>query len=185
MSIFSFLKRTAKEKNIFENAQEENLDTPKDTKPFEKLSKLSYEYLNNQQKEVEEKYGIGKYQNWFYDQVKGTLTFSDNGIDKIIIQYEEVGSISNISNTWLWSWANPHLEDKIKTEIGLVKQYGEKHKLEKLIKRKWAADEYDGWEMTAIAAYLMKAKGAYRVPTENILSFKIFKEIIDLREIEK
>ncbi len=99
--------------------------------------------------------------------------------------YEEVGSISKISNTWLWSWANPHLDDKIKTDISLVKEYGEKQNLEKLIKRKWNADEYDGWEMTAISAYLMKAKGAYRVSTEKTYSFKIYKEIIDLRKTNK
>lgn len=185
MSIFSFFKKTAEQKNTEKNVSEESLDTPGETKDFEELSIISYAYLNEQQKEAEEKYGIGKYENWFYDQEKGTLTFSDKGIDKIIIKYEEVGSISKISNTWLWSWANPHLEERIKTEINLVKEYGENHKLEKLIKRKWNADEYDGWEMTAISAYLMQAKGAYRVPTEKTFSFMIYKEIIDLRETNK
>ena len=184
MSIFSFFRGKTEEKNIVKNTQEENLETPNETKEFEKLSKISYEYLNLKQKEVEEKYGIGKYENWFYDQEKGTLTFSDKGIDKIIIKYEEVGSISKISKTWLWSWANPHLEEQIKTEINLVKEYGENNKVEKLIKRKWNADEYDGWEMTAISAYLMKAKGAYRVPTEKTFSYMIYKEIIDLRKTE-
>ena len=185
MSIFSFFKKKSEEKSIIENVQEENLITPKDTKEFEELSKISYEYLKKQQEEVEEKYGIEKYENWFYDQEKGTLSFSDKGIDKIIIKYEEVGSISKISNTWLWSWANPHLDYKIKTDVNLVKEYGEKQKLEKLIKRKWNADEYDGWEMTAISAYLMRAKGAYRVPTEKTFSFMIYKEIIDLRKTNK
>jgi hypothetical protein len=185
MSIFSFFKKKSEQKSIIENVQEENLITPKDTKEFEELSKISYEYLKKQQEEVEEKYGIEKYENWFYDQEKGTLSFSDKGIDKIIIKYEEVGSISKTSNTWLWSWANPHLDYKIKTDVNLVKEYGEKQKLEKLIKRKWNADEYDGWEMTAISAYLMRAKGAYRVPTEKTFSFMIYKEIIDLRKTNK
>ncbi|MCE2971959.1 MAG: hypothetical protein LW852_00800 [Sediminibacterium sp.] len=185
MSIFSFFKKKSEQKSIIENVQEENLITPKDTKEFEELSKISYEYLKKQQEEVEEKYGIEKYENWFYDQEKGTLSFSDKGIDKIVIKYEEVGSISKTSNTWLWSWANPHLDYKIKTDVNLVKEYGEKQKLEKLIKRKWNADEYDVWEMTAISAYLMRAKGAYRVPTEKTFSFMIYKEIIDLRKTNK
>ncbi len=185
MSIFSFFRKKSEQKSFINDLQDENLITPHDTKKFEKLSEISYEHLNKQQEEVEEKYGIGKYENWFYDQEKGTLIFSDKGIDKIIIKYEQVGSISKISNTWLWSWANPHLDDKIKTDINFVKEYGQKQKLEKLIKRKWNADEYDGWEMTAISAYLMKAKGAYRVPTEKTLSFMIYKEIIDLRKTNK
>jgi len=185
MSIFSFFRKKSEQKSFINNLQDENLITPHDTKKFEELSGISYEYLNKQQEEVEEKYGIAKYENWFYDQEKGTLIFSDKGIDKIIIKYEQVGSISKISNTWLWSWANPNLDDKIKTDINFVKEYGQKQKLEKLIKRKWNADEYDGWEMTAISAYLIEAKGAYRVPTEKTLSFMIYKEIIDLRKTNK
>ncbi|MCA6423929.1 MAG: hypothetical protein IM534_02090 [Chitinophagaceae bacterium] len=85
MSIFSFFKKKSEQKSIIENVQEENLITPKDTKEFEELSKISYEYLKKQQEEVEEKYGIEKYENWFYDQEKGTLSFSDKGIDKITL----------------------------------------------------------------------------------------------------
>ncbi len=87
-----------------------------------------------------------------------------------------------MSNTWLWSWANPHLEEKIKTKILKVKEYGEKHKIESLTKSKLQANEVDGWEMTAISAYLMKAEGAYRVPTDRTFSFMIFKEVKDLRK---
>jgi len=130
---------------------------------------------------TESVYDIGSYENWFYDQRTGLLTFSNDNLKQIEIRYEDVGSISKISDTWLWSWANPHLEEQVKTEILLVKEYGKNNNIEHLTKKKWKADQYDGWEMTAIAAYLMKAKGAYRVPTENTFSFMIFKEIIDLR----
>ena len=53
MSIFSFFKKKSEQKSIIENVQEENLITPKDTKEFEELSKISYEYLKKQQEEVE------------------------------------------------------------------------------------------------------------------------------------
>jgi hypothetical protein len=120
-----------------------------------------------------------EYKNWYYDQPTGKLTFSDDGIIKLIIDYEAVGSVSKKTNTWLWGWANPHLEDKVKTEIGKVRDYGLKCKLSKLCDPKWDAEEVDGWEMTAIAAFLLQAKGAYRIPhAENDLySFVIFKEI--------
>ncbi|MBO9659736.1 MAG: hypothetical protein J7527_13020, partial [Chitinophagaceae bacterium] len=109
----------------------------------------------------------------------GELTFSKNKIKKLIIDYENVGSVSFKSNTWLWAWDNPHLEEKIKSEITMVKRYGETRNFEKLITPKWTADEYDGWEMTAIGAYLMQAKGAYRVPSSDgsLYSFMLFKEI--------
>ncbi|MDB5279263.1 MAG: hypothetical protein JWR61_4218 [Ferruginibacter sp.] len=150
-----------------------------DTISFENLSKKAYEYLNKQQDICTNVYKIGGYQDWYYDQFTGELTFSDKGIKKFIIDYEEVGSLSLKSNTWLWAWENPNLEEKIKSKIGLVRDYGQRRQFEKLINPKWTADQFDGWEMTAIAAYLMKAKGAYRVPSKDSLlySFMIYKTI--------
>lgn len=153
--------------------------TELDTISFSALSKKAYAYLNKQQEICDSVYKISTYQNWYYDQATGELTFSDNGVKKLIIDYEEVGSVSEVTNTFLWAWNNPHLEEKVKAEIGKVKEYGLKRRFEKLSNPKWAADQYDGWEMTAIASYLLQAKGAYRVPTSNgkLFSFMIFKKI--------
>jgi hypothetical protein len=146
---------------------------------FEKLSKVAYEYLFELQENCKSTYKLSEYTNWFYEQATGKLTFSDDGVEKLIIDYEKVGSVSYKTNTWLWAWANPHLEDKIKSEITAVRDYGLERNFEKLVAPKWEAEEADGWEMTAIAAYLLSAKGAYRVPNKenNLHSFLIFKEI--------
>jgi hypothetical protein len=153
--------------------------TELDTISFESLSKKAYEYLNKQQDICNTVYRIHSYENWFYDQLTGELTFSDKGVKKLIIDYEEVGSVSEVTNTFLWAWANPHLEERIKSDIIKVKEYGHKRNFERLTSQKWIADQYDGWEMTAIASYLMQTKGAYRVPnTDNkLFSFLIFKNI--------
>src|SRR4051812_31321834 len=65
-----------------------------DTISFDDLLEKSYAYLNAQQDSCNAIYDIGAYQNWFYDQTTGELTFSDNGVKKLIIDYEEVGSVS-------------------------------------------------------------------------------------------
>lgn len=150
-----------------------------DTISFDGLSIKAYAYLNAQQDSVNKIYDLSGYENWYYDQHKGTLTFSNNGIDRLIINYEEVGSLSYKSNTWLWSWANPHVEMRVKSDIEQVRRFGETRNFDRLVNPKWKADEYDAWEMTAIAAYLMKAKGAYRVPSSDslLLSFMIYKDI--------
>jgi hypothetical protein len=150
-----------------------------DTISFDILSSKAYDYLIEQQEICKTKYKISNYQNWFYDQETGELTFSDNGVKKLIIKYEDVGSVSLVTNSWLWSWANEHTEAKVKSEINMVKDYGEKRNFDKLVNKKWTADEADGWEMTCIAAYLMKAKGGYRVKLNNdrLIQFMIFKEI--------
>lgn len=150
-----------------------------DTISFSRLTKVACDYLKQQQDSVKKKYKLSFYESWYYDQETGELTFSDSTIKKVIIDYEEVGSVSLVSNTWLWSWGNSYILPKVKSEIPVVKEYGEKRKFDKLTNRKWTADQYDGWEMASIAAYLMKAKGAYRIPSDNdsLFSFVIFKNI--------
>jgi hypothetical protein len=150
-----------------------------DTISFDELLKKSYDYLNNQQDLCFKTYKISDYQNWYYDQLTGQLTFSDNGITKLIIDYEDIGSFSFISNSWLWAWDNPHVEENIKQQIKSVKDFGVKRNFTKLVDAKWKAEEVDGWEMSAIACYLLNGKGVYRVPTNNgkVLSFMMFKKI--------
>lgn len=161
-----------------------NLIKPEFNESFKELIEISYDYLNAQQDSCKTKYDLGSYERWDYNQETGLIEFSDNGIIKIRIKYEEVGSISTTSNTWLWAWGNESLLPQVKSEIGKLKEFGIQNKYRQLVKPKWNGDEYDGWAMTAIAAKIMKAKGAYRIPTDNLYSFIIFKEIEDLREIK-
>jgi len=156
---------------------------------FEELSKISYEYLNAQQELCNEKYLLGVHQNWFYDQETGSLSFSNNDKDCLRFRFENIGSISYISKTWLWSWANSYCLENTVQNVLKVKEYGEENGFEKLVNEKWDADIYDGWEMAAIAAYLLKAIGVYRVPNEEetIFSFKLLMriEFIDELELQK
>jgi len=159
-----------------------NLTKPKTTKDFIKFSKESYEYLIAQQDFCKSYYNLSSYGRWDYDQETGLIEFSDSGVVKLRIKYENVGSVSTVSNTWLWAWDNQYLLPQVKSEIIKLKDFGKKMNFKRLTKAKWCGDEYDGWEMTAIAANIMNAKGAYRVPSDNLFSFFIFKEIEDLRE---
>ncbi|QNN45143.1 hypothetical protein H9L23_21125 [Pedobacter roseus] len=140
---------------------------------------MSCEYLKKQQAYCEEKYRIGQYERWDYDQSTGKLIFSSKGIQKLIIDYEEVGSVSLKSNTWLWAWDNSYIEEKVKKDIIKVRGYGIKRGFESLLNAKWSADIVDGWDMAAISAYILKAKGVYRVPGRDnkLFSFMLFKKI--------
>ena len=164
----------------FDKQKKTNKEIPElDTITFRDLTIRAHNYLNTQQKICDSIYNISKYENWFYDQQTGELTFSDSGVKKLIIDFENVGSVSLISNTWLWAWENSYVEDKVKAEIIKVKEFGLTRNFKRLITPKWKADQIDGWEMTAISAFILKAKGAYRVPTKNdsIFTFMIFKNI--------
>jgi len=131
---------------------------------WDQLTRLSNEYTQARQQELEEKFQFSDYDHWDIDQEKGELVFSKNGAPVRIAKFQFVGSFSNTSQTWLWSWGNESILPQLSKGIEAVKAYGEKNKFEKLTERKWPATQADGWQMTAISNYLLKGKGVYRPP---------------------
>lgn len=167
------------------NIQSDNLNKPEVTDSFRTFLTDSHNYLVNQQAICEEEYSLGQFERWHYDQVTGLLTFYNGDTLKLKIKYQEVGSISKVSGTWLWGWANPNLEEKVVAEMDKVRLFGKENQFDQLTKRKWEADEIDGWEMTSISANILKAKGAYRVPTETVFAYFIFLSIEKVDIIKK
>lgn len=141
------------------------------------LIEMSHEYLTAEMEKVKSKYRLNEYERFDWDLDNQSLVFSDSGIPKVIAKIQFVGSFSNRSNTWLWSWGNSTINSKAKAKINRVREYGKSHNLAKLIKAKWAAEEVDGWEMTSITAKILQAKGAYCAPDENGAAFVIFEDI--------
>jgi hypothetical protein len=144
---------------------------------FRAFSKKAYEYLNTQQERAKSEFNLGAYERYDWDQESRRLIWSDNGVAKVIADIQFVGSISLRSDTWLWSWANPTIIKSMSEEMADVRHYGEMHGIQPLIEAKWPADEVDGWEMTAIAAYILQSKGAYRSPDTNGFTFMVFSNI--------
>lgn len=144
---------------------------------FDTLSKDAYEYLHAQQAAVAEEFQLGSYERYDWDQETKQLVWSDAGVPKVIADIQFVGSISHASHTWLWSWANSSVSEELSRGMQAVRDHGEAHGREKLIDAKWPAEEVDGWEMTAIAAYLLKAKGAYRSPGDTGFTFMVFTDV--------
>lgn len=144
---------------------------------FGQFEHESAEYLKAQQDILGDQYALGGYERWDYDQGTGQFIFSDKGVPKLIADFQVVGTLSTVTNTWLWSWANPSILESVKTDIHVVKQFGEEHDLEELTQEKWDAKELDGWAMTNVSARLLNAKGAYRCPDDNGFTFVIFTDV--------
>ena len=144
---------------------------------FDTLSEKSYEYLEQMQANAQKQFDIGSYERFDWDQEKMQLVWSDDGVAKVVADIQFVGSISTKSDTWLWSWANPSVQASLSSDMGKVQVYGNGHGFKKLTEEKWAADEVDGWEMTAISAYLLKAQGAYRSTGQNGFTYMVFADI--------
>lgn len=113
------------------------------------------------------RFSLSEHKRWDYDQETGLLVFSNDGVPAVIADIEVIGSVCSISDTWLWSWANFHLLANVRTRIKAVREFGERSGFPRLTVPKWRADQCAGWEVSAIAADVLEAKGVYRAPTDN------------------
>lgn len=124
-----------------------------------------------------EKFRISSWPRWDYEFEGGTLTFSQDGVPKVIAAIQVVGSTSISGGTWLWSWANASLPAKVTAAMGSVRAFGEAENLVELTRASSPDNEYLGWEMTAIAAKVLGSKGAYRCPGNNGFVYVVYTSI--------
>jgi hypothetical protein len=139
-----------------------------------KLVQEATTYLRERQARMNEHHGLGAYERYDWDQEARRIVFS-NAADpqRLIADIVFVGSVSNRSGTWLWSWANPSVDAALSRPVRKLREFGEQRKLKKLQQAKWPGDEVDGWEMTSIAAYVLKADGAYRTADDDGFTYML------------
>ena len=140
------------------------------------LIRQSIAYLQPKQDLLTSKYRLSHHERYDWHQESGQLIFSNDGKPAVVADIQFVGSLSFRSKTWMWSWANESFLEKVRSQIRRVRAYGDEHSLLRLACAYWGADEEDGWEMTAVAAYLLQAQGAYRSPDEHGHTFMIRSE---------
>ncbi|MFT3701150.1 MAG: hypothetical protein QM802_02210 [Agriterribacter sp.] len=136
------------------------------------------------QEKFQKAYGLTWYEDWFYNQATGLLTFSTDTIE-LNFRYFKVGSFSQKSNTWMWSWNNEHTLDNVKAPALLVKGFGEKSKFTKLTEGCFASDEFEAWEFAAIATKLTNGISAYRPVSEHLQIFLVISEFVDQETAQK
>ena len=144
---------------------------------FAELVETSVAYLQARQNHLESHYRLNACPRYDWYQETAELVFSDQGKPRVVADIQFVGSVATASRSWLWSWANASLLESAKSAVRQVRAYGEEHRFLKLACAYWDADEVDGWEMTAISAYLLRAKGAYRSPDERGSTFLIMTDV--------
>lgn len=131
----------------------------------EKNSAISKEYL------------LGKHKRYDWDQANGELVFSNDGVPAVIAKIDFIGSFSTKSGTWLWAWANFSLLENIRQQVEMVRDFGVAQGFPWLTTAKWIAEEADGWDMSAIAAHILRAKGVYRSPHDSGSTFMVIREL--------
>lgn len=147
------------------------------TSDFDSYVTESLDQLDASQERLRAQWKLGTYEHFDWDQTTGILTFSSGGEAKVLADFQFTGTISKTSHTWLWAWANPTDLAPLRRDVEKVKKFGQERGFDKLVEKKWPADEADGWAMTAIAARVLKADGAYRTEGEKIFSYMVLKNV--------
>lgn len=135
------------------------------------------EYLQLRQDELTRDFDLSKHERYDFDQATGTLVFSNAGKAAVIAEIQFVGSFSENTRTWLWSWANSSVDPQLYAELDSVYEFGEERNFSKLTDPGWSAEEADGWDMAAVTAFLLNARGVYRAPSGNLQVFMVITEI--------
>jgi hypothetical protein len=120
----------------------------------------------------------GQHERWDWDDDASTLTFSDAGVPKLRVYVSVAGTTEG--DSWEWSWANGNIEAHTRLDIEKVREFGEQKGFDRLTTAFWEADEYTGWEMTAVAVHVLDAPGSYRFPTERGYCYLVYRTIEDL-----
>ncbi len=145
---------------------------------FNELIQQSLVYIENKQKELVESYDLDNYSRIEYDQESGIMTFSEEGLQqKVVAQFQVIGTYSDASKTWLWAWDNPYLLDNTTVASVKIKEFGEQNKIQKLTDPKWDASRQDAWEMTALAALMLKAEGVQIIPSDEIHAYVVLTDV--------
>ena len=134
-------------------------------------------YLESTQAQLQSEYHLNEHGRWDIDQRTGQIVFSDDGVPAVVADIQFVGSYSTTAKTWLWAWASPSVLPALVEKMRSVREYGQQHQFESMVDPKWEAEEADGWDMAAIANYLLKAQGVYRPPSGNVIAFVVLTNI--------
>lgn len=146
-------------------------------KQFSEFRHLAVHELMRMNDSCEEEFHVSSWPRWDYELERGTLVFSADGMPKVSASIQVVGTTSVSAGTWLWGWANDNLPPNVTELAQKVREFGRTENIVELTKTELADDEYLGWEMTAIAAKILGAKGADRCPGEDGFVYVVYLSI--------
>ena len=149
---------------------------------FATLQKVSREELKLKTDAHAQVLGLDKIIRWDLVQDSGNLVFLLPDGMKAVCPAQIIGTYNSEDHTWLWAWANPSIDEKLKVDSLKLRKYGEEHHIDRLTTRKWVGTEDDAWSMVALAVKLCGEQGAYRGPAGPTSVYIAFGEIVLSKE---
>jgi len=140
---------------------------------FEQYRHQSAHELMDLNEQCENGFRLADWPRWSYDLEAASLVFSRDGVPRVIAAVQAVGSTSGDEAIWRWGWADPELPRSAVERMGEVRDFGRREGVAELTRETLESDAYLGWEMSAVAARILQAKGAFRCrrPEGGVLYF--------------
>ncbi|MBA2937418.1 hypothetical protein HZF08_03810 [Paenibacillus sp. CGMCC 1.16610] len=131
---------------------------------FDEYLELCYENLQKKQEILLTEYGLGNFQEYWYDQETSKIQFKNEG--KVMLEFSVVfiGSWSSESNTWMWAWANNSMTDQTRAQSSALKEIESITGIGIFTKQCFNCDEAMAHELTAFSVEHLKANGMYISP---------------------
>jgi hypothetical protein len=123
----------------------------------------------------EQRFKIGEWPRWDYDDEQSTLTFSKDGRPQVVADIVIAGTIEG--SQWQWAWANGNVPAERRALTDPVRVFGQENGWTKLRVRFLDCDEYTGWEMTSVAVHVLGAVGSYRFPTDHGHAYCVYRDL--------
>ena len=152
---------------------------------FEEFLEVSLNELSQKQELIKAEYGLGNYNNWYFNQLTEKLQFL-NELQTPVVEAKVVviGSYVLKSNSWKWAWANesftPSIREKSKSLVGLTELTG----IGLFSKEETISVENESmaWELGAFSVKYLNSLGLYRAPSKDGNQF-IYLSLISLAKI--
>jgi hypothetical protein len=115
--------------------------------------------------------------DWNVHQDSGQIVFTVPAGMTATCPVQIIGTYNTADGTWLWGWEHPSVELALQEHARRVREYGQRHGIDKLTTQKLRCSEAEAWEFTALACKLSEAQGGYRGPIGTTLVFMTFGEV--------
>lgn len=118
---------------------------------------------------------LGQGATWAFSMQRGTLTFNNS----LSLAAQILGTESEVSNTWLWAWANTgsNIPARLLRAATQVRSLGQKSKISELVTAQLPlSDRVNGGYFSLIASGVYQADAFYRGPYENGAVFLLIKD---------
>ena len=129
---------------------------------FDAFVSSAVEELERKQSLLTEKYGIGTYARFLFDQPSATLRFFDeSGTVRLRAAALPLGSYSEGSGTWKWAWANDTIVQQLRDHAGRLRELYELTGMEAFKNPAFEAEPEMAWQTAAMAIKHLGALGCY------------------------